>query len=252
MPDAPTPTILRLNKATNRFYYRLTRRPHHFELYKQLISEAVARGTGVVHLGAGKMWLGEICAAPLDGVTVYAVEPDEETLALNPTPNKICAPGEAIPLPDESVDAVVCEYVVEHLVQPAEVLRELHRILRPGGRFVFVTPNAWSYSAIATRITSQRFHEIFLARLMRIGGSGNEKPFPTAFRMNTRADIERLARSEGFSVRALHSCVDHPTYTYPFPVLHQLAVLWHLLLDKIEWLEPLRIGWIGVLEKPGR
>jgi SAM-dependent methyltransferase len=252
MSDAQIPAMLRLNKATNRLYYRLTRRPHHFELYKQLTSEAVARGKTAVHLGAGKVWLGEICAAPLDGVTVFAVEPDAETLALNPTPNKICAPGEAIPLPDESVDAIVCEYVVEHLLQPEEVLRELHRILRPGGRFVFVTPNAWSYSAIATRITSQRFHEIFLGRLLKLGASANEKPFPTAFRMNTRSDIERLARAEGFSVHALYSCVDHPTYTYPFPVIHQAAALWHLLLDKLEVLEPLRIGWIGVFEKQVR
>jgi SAM-dependent methyltransferase len=250
MSDAQTPLLLRPNRATNRLYYRLTKRPHHFALYRSLVGEAVARASAVVHLGAGSVFLGDVSAAPVDGKTIYAVEPDAETLATNRAPNRICAGGESIPLPDASVDAVVCEYVVEHLVEPERVLRELRRILRPGGRFVFVTPNAWSYSAIATRLTSQRFHEAFLGRLTKLGGSGNQKPFPTAFRMNTRGQIERLARDTGYVVHALHSCVDHPTYTYPFPLIHQLAVAWHLVLDKLDWLEPLRISWVCVLAKP--
>ena len=245
----PTPLLLRPNKATNRLYYRLTSRPHHFALYRALVGEAVARASAIVHLGAGSVFLGDVSDAPVDGKTIYAVEPDAESLARNRAVNRICAGGESIPLPDASVDAVVCEYVVEHLSEPQRVLKELRRILRPGGRFVFATPNAWSYSAIATRLTSQGFHEFFLARLKGVGGSANEKPFPTSFRMNTRSQIESLARETGFCVRSLQSCVDHPTYTYPFPIVHQLAALWHLLLDKLEVLEPLRISWVGVLEK---
>ena len=250
MPEPRAPFLLRPNKATNRLYYRLTKRPHHFALYKRLVGEASARGSQLVHLGAGTVWLGDVCDAPLEGKTVYAVEPDAETLARNPAPHHLCASGEAIPLPDESVDAVVCENVVEHLVNPSDVLRELYRILRPGGRFVFVTPNAWSYSAIVTRLTPQSFHEAFLAWLVRLGGSGNKKPYPTAFRMNTKRQIQVLAAANGFAVRELHSTVDHPDYMYPFPILHQLATLWHLLLDRIDALEPLRVAWVGVLEKP--
>ena len=38
-------------------------------------------------------------------------------------------------------DAVVLNHVIEHLLDPIEVLRECHRILKPGGRIVMVTPN---------------------------------------------------------------------------------------------------------------
>ncbi len=246
----PRSPFLRLNRATNDLYCRLTHRPHHFEHYKRLVSDATANASTVVHLGAGKLPLSEVCEISLAGKTIIAIEPDLETLTRNPSLFKICATGDSIPLADTSVDAVVCEYVVEHLENPERVMLEIHRVLRPGGRFVFVTPNAWSYSAIITRATSQRFHDEFLARLMQLGASINEKPCPTVFRMNTRAQIEGIAKRSGLVVRDLFSGVDHPTYTYPFLVLHQLATMWHFVLDRFDILEPLRISWVCVLERP--
>lgn len=46
--------------------------------------------------------------------------------------------GEAIDLPDDSVDAVVTSWVLCTVDDPAAVLAEARRILRPGGRFVFL------------------------------------------------------------------------------------------------------------------
>lgn len=48
-----------------------------------------------------------------------------------------CA-AEAIPYPDASFDFVVCTLVLCSVRSPAEVLREVHRLLRPGGRLVFL------------------------------------------------------------------------------------------------------------------
>jgi SAM-dependent methyltransferase len=46
--------------------------------------------------------------------------------------------AEAIPLPDASVDEVICSLVLCTVSDPAQVLREVRRVLRPGGRFRFV------------------------------------------------------------------------------------------------------------------
>ncbi len=46
------------------------------------------------------------------------------------------APAEAIPLPDASVEAVVSTLVLCTVHDPAAVLAEVRRVLRPGGRFV--------------------------------------------------------------------------------------------------------------------
>lgn len=47
----------------------------------------------------------------------------------------------SVDLPSASVDGAVCIEVVEHLFDPLQALRELHRVLRPGGTVVVTTPN---------------------------------------------------------------------------------------------------------------
>jgi ubiquinone/menaquinone biosynthesis C-methylase UbiE len=51
------------------------------------------------------------------------------------------ARGDALPLADASADAAICVEVVEHLTDPLPLLREIRRVLRPGGRLLVTTPN---------------------------------------------------------------------------------------------------------------
>lgn len=46
--------------------------------------------------------------------------------------------GEAIPFADASFDCVVCTFTLCSVDDPAEVMRELRRILRPGGETLFL------------------------------------------------------------------------------------------------------------------
>lgn len=39
----------------------------------------------------------------------------------------------AIPVPDESFNLVLCTQLLEHIPEPIPVLREFHRVLKPGG-----------------------------------------------------------------------------------------------------------------------
>jgi len=52
-----------------------------------------------------------------------------------------------LPLPDGSVDLAYSVEVLEHLEDQFAYLREVHRVLRPGGRFVLTTPNVLSLSS---------------------------------------------------------------------------------------------------------
>jgi SAM-dependent methyltransferase len=46
----------------------------------------------------------------------------------------------AIPVPDGTFDAVLCTEVLEHVPNPIEVVREIGRILKPGGRLILSAP----------------------------------------------------------------------------------------------------------------
>jgi SAM-dependent methyltransferase len=51
-----------------------------------------------------------------------------------------------LPLANESFDVVTCQTVLMHLAQPLDALREMLRILRPGGLLACVEPNNfWNY-----------------------------------------------------------------------------------------------------------
>lgn len=55
----------------------------------------------------------------------------------NPLVDRVC-PVEALAAGDESADVVVCLSVLEHVDDPMQAVRELYRVVRPGG-VVFVT-----------------------------------------------------------------------------------------------------------------
>jgi SAM-dependent methyltransferase len=55
----------------------------------------------------------------------------------------VVASAESVPLPDASFDAVVLTQVLQHVPEPARVVAEQHRILRPGGRLLVTAPLVW-------------------------------------------------------------------------------------------------------------
>jgi ubiquinone/menaquinone biosynthesis C-methylase UbiE len=67
-------------------------------------------------------------------------------LARNLVPQADMRQGDAqrLPFPDNSFDAVVCGYGVMHIPEPEQALREMVRVVRPGGR---VAISVWDSSA---------------------------------------------------------------------------------------------------------
>ncbi len=53
----------------------------------------------------------------------------------------------AIPLPDASVDAVICSSVLEHVRDPLLAMKEIKRILRHNGKLFLYVPSTYPYHA---------------------------------------------------------------------------------------------------------
>jgi SAM-dependent methyltransferase len=45
-----------------------------------------------------------------------------------------------IPVPDESFDVILCTEVLEHVPEPIRAIREIARILKPGGKLLLTAP----------------------------------------------------------------------------------------------------------------
>lgn len=106
--------------------------------------EAVGRVRGrVLEIGAGE---GENFGALHHDIDWIGLEPDAERRRELATRARewghrsepLDAVAEAIPLPDASVDAVVGTYVLCSVRDQGAALAEVRRVLKPGGRVVFV------------------------------------------------------------------------------------------------------------------
>lgn len=88
----------------------------------------------------------EIGARPADGQETTAdlrsLFPDTDYVGLDiqPGPNvDVVGDIHRLGLPDDSVGAVICVEVLEHVHDPLRAVEEIHRVLRPGGIGVFTS-----------------------------------------------------------------------------------------------------------------
>lgn len=61
-----------------------------------------------------------------------------ESIAKGQAGEAVIAPAEKLPFDDDSFDAVVSTLVLCTVPEPEETIKEIHRVLRPGGSFVFI------------------------------------------------------------------------------------------------------------------
>lgn len=153
----------------------------------------------------------------------------------------------SIPLPDSSVDLIISRSVFEHLTEPDRVYREFHRILRPGGRVLFLTANNWDYGTLVARLIPNRFH----AGIVRyVEGRAEEDTFPTAYKTNSRGDIDKLCAQSGMEVLDFRYLSQYPNYLMFNGLLFFLGMCFEKLIARLDALRILR-GWILVtIRKP--
>jgi SAM-dependent methyltransferase len=51
--------------------------------------------------------------------------------------------GENFPFKSDIFDSVLCNQVLEHVFNPDQFLREIHRVLKPGGKLLLTVPFVW-------------------------------------------------------------------------------------------------------------
>ena len=153
-------------------------------------------------------------------------DPDWASLARHrdPAVRRVAALSERLPFAAGAFDVVLASWVLEHLPQPERACAEIARVLKPGGRFVFLTPNALSPITVLNRLTPQRIQGWLVERLYARAAADT---FPLVYRANTPAALAALAAGSGFSTLSL-SIISDPTYL----AFNDLLFGWSVWLEK--------------------
>jgi SAM-dependent methyltransferase len=177
--------------------------------------------------------------------TVVGIDSDFPSLVQHEViGNRVNGNIELLPFRNEAFDLVTANVVVEHVENPAKLLIEIHRILQPGGVFLFHTPNFYGYASLAATLMPRPLR-VKMVELLQ--GRKEEDVFPTHYRCNTPGVVQSLARASGFALRELAMVESSAQAVMLGPiVLPELLLIATLRLNAFR---NLRTNIIAVLQK---
>lgn len=202
----------------------------------------------ILNLGAGpatrlavrcfKGEVAEVVGADIDRVVLTNTELDRGILIAN----------DRIPIEDSYFDLIYSDFVLEHVKRPREFLAEVHRLLKPGGSYLFRTPNRYHYVTIISSLTPHSFHEK-VANPVRGMSEDAHEPWPTFYRMNTRSRLRRLAANAGFDRVELRMVECEPSYLQFHVVPFLIGTAYERVVNSTELLAGLRANIQGRFDK---
>jgi SAM-dependent methyltransferase len=102
-------------------------------------------------------------------------------------------------LPSDCYDAVISCHSLEHIEQPGDILREIHRILRKSGQLILTVPTAGG-------VLTRKYPDYWL-----------QKDCPGHLHFFSRASLRRLLTDTGFRFRGFFSIDVENDWMNPYP-----------------------------------
>jgi ubiquinone/menaquinone biosynthesis C-methylase UbiE len=220
-------------------------------LFEETVSENVSQDTFWLDLGCGHKFLApwrENDETRLVGSArfVAGIDPNLDSLSQHRTiMNRAQATVASLPFRDSVFDLVTANMVVEHLDQPEVQFREICRVLKPGGMFVFLTPNSRNPLVAFARLVPGPIK----SRLVYlVEGRSESDVYATHYRANRREDIHRIALASGFDSADITMSVSTPEFLIvpPLALLELLCI--RLLMT--QGLSSFRSNIIAICRKP--
>lgn len=221
-------TNVKLSRATER---RLGL-PSDIQFWQAFTTEAadliaaLPEGAVVLDLGGGRNCTYAKYVDPPGRVKLIAIDISPEELALNTdvTETRVADVAEHLPMPNGSVDLITSQALLEHVNGVPAAVREMARVLRPGGTTVHLVPCRYSIFGVAARLLP--FDPLlWLTRKLipwyRHGAFGFKVYYDHCY----PSALERQFRSAGFSQVELQlswSCDNFFVGIYPIFLLHAL------------------------------
>ena len=128
-----------------------------------------------------------------------------------------------LPFEDESFDCVVSFQVIEHIKRDEEFVKEVYRVLKPGGRFIVSTPNApMSLTRNPWHIreyTPEQFSGLLsiFADVEAMGVGGNERVW--SYYEKNKESVHRIMR---FDILRMQWWLPRWVLQIPYDILNRL------------------------------
>jgi 2-polyprenyl-3-methyl-5-hydroxy-6-metoxy-1,4-benzoquinol methylase len=120
-----------------------------FHLARYQFACTYVEGKKVADIACGTGYGSQILITEGKAVKVIGVDIDKQAIAYAAAKHMpegakfICASGDKTDIADQAIDVVVSFETLEHVPSDEALLREFHRILKPGGILICSVPNNW-------------------------------------------------------------------------------------------------------------
>ncbi|MFM9961042.1 MAG: class I SAM-dependent methyltransferase [Planctomycetaceae bacterium] len=224
-------------------------KPTNMSVYHDLIAKSVEPGMTVLDVGCGR---GVIAPYPWhnhEKIKLWGIDPDP-TAAENPHLESftLLTDDPIWKIPSGSVDLAVARYVLEHVDDPTAFFSNLSRVLKPGGKFLFLTPNRWHPAMIASHWLPYGLKQRILALTKR---ADPHDVFPTCYRLNSARAVTQAAQRCGLNITELRTREIQPCGYLDFSVLGYFASCAYFATMRATGLQRFfGMTLTGVLSKP--
>jgi SAM-dependent methyltransferase len=199
-----------VRNLADRFYYGRPEWIDGSSQFSALVRECLRPEFRILDLGAGSGKCGPINFQG-EVRTVVGIDPDPYIKGNSRVDHGVMGSAQELPFSDDAFDLVLSDWVVEHLADPQAVAREVYRVVKPGGYFVFRTGNVRHYSYAIATATPHWFHTLVANRVRGLSGH-NGDPHPTYFRMNTQSAVRECLTGAGFAEDRIMMVEPEPSY----------------------------------------
>ena len=235
---------MRLIERLDRLFYPRAERNWDDSLFRTYLLRRITPDAVVLDLGAGagivsQMNFKEQCKE------VCGVDPDPRVVDNPYLHEGKTGTGERLPYPDGKFDVVFCDNVMEHLDDPVTVLREVARVLKPKGYFLWKTPNKLHYMPIIASLTPTRFHQF----VNRKRGRDASDTFPTRYKVNRPAAVERACAAAGLKLADYQLIESRPEYLRMSVPTYLAGILYERIVNSTALLKHFRILFMGEAQK---
>lgn len=115
-----------------------------YSKYIQFVNQSVSQHGNLLDVGCGSGWSSYLLSQ--EGYQVVGIDLNAAAFECPTATNLTLVEGSAVNLPfeDASFDVVATHQAIEHIPDPEQAIKEMIRVLKPGGMLCIVAPNLLS------------------------------------------------------------------------------------------------------------